>query len=176
MFIKCFFKEENLNLIEDGNFVKYHISLDYLDKLDYNNIIRSDHELERLLYFLVCGNDALLKVYKGDTFMCDVIKKAKQIAGEEELPLYLSNDEITKLNREYHKNEKKKWLLTCIMKKKNESKTKWFILLLIIFYSIISSSLPSLFSLTNTSLGLLPFIGPMIPLSSSKSITLAALL
>jgi len=36
-----------------------------------------------------------------------VIKKAKQIAGKEKIPLYLKGDEIRRLDQEYHFNQGK---------------------------------------------------------------------
>ena len=86
--------------------IKYHINLDYLEKLGYTNVIKEKDELQRLLYFIVCEDkDKLDEVYKGDTFMAEIIKKAKEIAGKEKMPLYLADDEIRRLDQEYHYNK-----------------------------------------------------------------------
>ncbi len=42
------------------------------------------------------------KVYEDDKFMEKIITNAEEIAGRENTSLYLSNDEITKLDQEYH--------------------------------------------------------------------------
>ena len=49
--------------------------------------------------------------------MSNVIKKAKQIAGEERIPLYLQDDEIKRLDRLYHRNEGKKEMIVNFIKK-----------------------------------------------------------
>ena len=72
--------------------------------MNYNQVIKSDNKLVKLLYFLVCQNKMeKKKVYEDDKFMEKVIKNAEEIAGKENMSLYLSNDEITKLDQEYHR-------------------------------------------------------------------------
>ena len=48
----------------------------------------------------VCEKENLDKAYRGDLFMEKVIKTAKEIAGREKIPLYLSEPEIRRLDRE----------------------------------------------------------------------------
>ena len=48
----------------------------------------------------VCREEKLNKAYKGDTFMENVIKTAKEIAGKEKIPLYLPESEVRRLDRE----------------------------------------------------------------------------
>ena len=58
------------------------------------------------LYFLICDNDKLLdKIYKGDLFMENVIKNAREIAGKEKLTLFLTEDEIIKKDEDFIRSE-----------------------------------------------------------------------
>ena len=99
-------KEKKYNLEDNGFFRRFHISLDYLSKLNYNEVIKSENKLVKLLYFLICNNkEEKNMIYKDDDFMKDVIKNAEKIAGHEKMPLYLSNDEITRLDMEYHQQQ-----------------------------------------------------------------------
>lgn len=100
-------KEKTLNLEEDTVYKKYHISLEYLEKMGYNKIKNEGTNLQKMLTFLTYQNtgNMLKELYKGDDFMKEVIKEAKQIAGMEELPLYLQGDEIRRLDQEYHFNQ-----------------------------------------------------------------------
>ena len=97
-------KDKKTNIEDDGFFKRFRISLDYLNSMNYNQVIKSDNKLVKLLYFLVCQNKMeKKKVYEDDKFMEKVIKNAEEIAGRENMSLYLSNDEITKLDQEYHR-------------------------------------------------------------------------
>ena len=96
-------KDNKYNLLDDEFFKRFRISLDYLSKLNYNEVIKSDNKLVKLLYFLICNNkEERDKVYKDDEFMEKVIKNAEEIAGRAQMPLFLSNEEITRLDMEYH--------------------------------------------------------------------------
>jgi len=99
-------KEKTLNLEEDTVYKKYHISLEYLEKMGYTKIVNEGTKLQKMLTFLTYKdtNSMLNELYKGDDFMAEVIKEAKQIAGIEKLPLYLDDDRIRKLDQEYHFN------------------------------------------------------------------------
>ena len=48
----------------------------------------------------VCEETKLDKAYNGDTFMKNVIDIAKAIADKKKIPLYLSESEIRRLDRE----------------------------------------------------------------------------
>ena len=96
-------KDKKYNLDDNGFFRRFHISLDYLSKLNYNEVIKSENKLVKLLYFLICGDEEEKDdIYKDDEFMKKVIKNAEEIAGRERMPLYLSNEEITRLDMQYH--------------------------------------------------------------------------
>lgn len=84
----------------------YHFNLAYLRKIDYNIIVSGTNKLMYDLYFLICDNDKLLNtIYKGDLFMENIIKNAREIAGKEKLTLFLSEDEIMKKDEEFIRNE-----------------------------------------------------------------------
>ena len=88
------------------NFTMYHFNLAYLRKIDYNIIVSGTNKLMYDLYFLICDNDKLLNtIYKGDLFMENIIKNAREIAGKEKLTLFLSEDEIMKKDEEFIRNE-----------------------------------------------------------------------
>ena len=79
-----------------------HINLAKLRKIDYNSIISGQDNLKKDLYFLICSdNEKLDLVYEGDKLMKDVVKNAKQIAGVEAMDLYLTDEEMLKLDQEY---------------------------------------------------------------------------
>ena len=94
------FMEKNLHIPEDDLITKYHLSLDNLKDVDYNSIRKEKDALKRILYMFVCKETNLEEAYRGDKFMSKVIKIAKEIADKEKIPLYLSENEIRRLDRE----------------------------------------------------------------------------
>ena len=91
--------EKNLHLQEDELLEKYHVNIDYLNKLGYNEIRSED--LFKLLYFLTCDDrNKLEEVYKGDKFMSDVIKEAKEIADDDHIKLFFTEEEVRRLDGE----------------------------------------------------------------------------
>lgn len=99
------YMEKNLHLIEDEVLEKYHVNLAYLEKLGYNGIKEDVDELKRLLYFLICDDKELDKIYQGDEFMKKVVKEAREIAGLENLKLYFTEEEVLKYDNEIRYNE-----------------------------------------------------------------------
>ena len=95
--------ETSVKLEEKGFFIRYHVSLDYLSKKSYNNIVNDKDLLEKTLYFLI-GYDEEKRniVYGDDEFMKEVVENAETIAGRENTSLFMSDDEITRLDQEYH--------------------------------------------------------------------------
>ena len=99
------YMEKNLHLIEDEILEKYHVNLAYLEKRGYNGIKEDVDKLKRLVYFLICDDDELDKIYQGDEFMKRVIKEAREIAGLENLKLYFTEEEVLKYDNEIRYNE-----------------------------------------------------------------------
>ena len=99
------FMEKNLGIPEDNLITKYHISLASLKNIDYNSIKYERDALKKILYMFVCEESKLEEAYKGDTFMEEVIDVAKAIADKKKIPLYLSESEIRRLDREEAINE-----------------------------------------------------------------------
>ena len=99
------FMEKRLGIPEDDLITKYHISLENLRNIDYNSIKYERDALKRILYMFVCEEEKIKKAYEGDEFMEDVVNIAKAIAGKEKIPLYLSESEIRRLDREEAVNE-----------------------------------------------------------------------
>ena len=78
-----------------------HVNIAFLRKLDYTNIEKCGNKLMKDLYFLICNNDDKLNlVYKGDSLMGEIINEAKQIAGIEKMNLYLTDEEMLKMDQE----------------------------------------------------------------------------
>ena len=92
--------EEKLHLPDDNFITKYHINLDLLKNISYNSIKYETNALKKIMYIFVCDEKNLYKAYKGDAFMENVIKTAKEIAGKEKIPLYLPESEVRMLDRE----------------------------------------------------------------------------
>ena len=99
------FMEEKYHERESDDITKIHINLAYLNKLDYNNIVRSGNQLMKDLYFLTCNDNKKLNVvYEGDNLMKEIINKAKKIAGIMDLDLYMTDEELLKHDQErYYK-------------------------------------------------------------------------
>ena len=96
---KCYLQEETSHKKVSKNFIMYHFNLDYLKNVDYNLI--KENKLMYDLYFLICGNDLLDKIYKGDRFMEEIIQNAKEVAGGIEEPIFKSEEEIMKLDEAF---------------------------------------------------------------------------
>ncbi len=94
------FMEKNLGIPEDNLITKYHISLASLKNIDYNSIKYERDALKKILYMFICEESKLEEAYRGDTFMEEVIDVAKAIAAKKKIPLYLSESEIRRLDRE----------------------------------------------------------------------------
>ena len=114
--------EEKLHLLDDNFITKYHINLDLLKNVSYNSIKYETNALKKIMYIFVCDEKNLYKAYKGDAFMENVIKTAKEIAGKEKIPLYLPESEVRMLDREEAVqegyNEGKKELIINLYKNK----------------------------------------------------------
>ena len=55
------------------------------------------------LYFLICDNkNKLDHVYKGDNLMSEIIEESKKIAGIMDLDLYMSDEELLKMDQEHY--------------------------------------------------------------------------
>ena len=94
------FMEKKLHILEGDIITKYHISLEKLKEIDYNSIKYEKDALKRILYMFVCNEENLEEAYKGDTFMENVVKTAKEIAGKNGIPLFLSEAEVRRLDNE----------------------------------------------------------------------------
>ena len=98
------FMEKKLHLQEDNLLEKYHVNLAYLHKLGYNEV--KDEDLFKLLYFLTCDDRNKLKeVYEGDKFMSDVIKEASEIAEDDHIKLFFTEEEVRRLDGEIRYND-----------------------------------------------------------------------
>ena len=83
-----------------------HYNIDYLRKLDYNIIVSGKDRMMKLLYFMVCSDDEVLKsVYQKDDIMKEIVDEAKKIAGIEKMDLYLTDEEMMKQDQEYYYNK-----------------------------------------------------------------------
>ena len=95
-------KELSYDFIKD-----YHINLDYIGSLSYNEIMNC-RGLERYLYFLVCDDKEFLKeLYEGDIFMSELMDEAKRISDDYEIKLYCrpSDEELRQMDEEVYREE-----------------------------------------------------------------------
>ena len=80
-------------LVYDVVFMEQNLAK--LKNISYNKIKEADNKLGWLLYFLICDKKELLKdIYKGDKFMEDVVKEAREIAGDFDMDLYIPEEEV----------------------------------------------------------------------------------
>ena len=97
------FIDKKYGILESNNIIKYHINLESIDEISYNE---GEKKLKKLLYFLICDDvQELEDIYKGDRFMSEVLDKAKKVAGIEEVPLYLTDEERIELDKQFYINE-----------------------------------------------------------------------
>ena len=101
-----FFKQNefmyNVLLMEEKHKIPYndliqiiHVNLDYIRKVDYNEIAEGTNKLMRDLYFLISGdNNKMNIVYERDDLMKKIIEEANQIAGIDKLDLYISEEDM----------------------------------------------------------------------------------
>ena len=55
------------------------------------------------LYFFICDNKRELEfVYKGDNLMSEIIEESKKIAGIMDLDLYMSDEELLKMDQDHY--------------------------------------------------------------------------
>ena len=92
--------ESELHIPDDPFIVRYHFNLALIRKMKYTSIRNEKDALKKILYMFVCQNEDLEKAYMGDKFMEEVVKIAREISGREKIPLFLSEDEIRRLDRE----------------------------------------------------------------------------
>ena len=92
--------ESELYIPDNPFIVRYHINLALIRKMKYTSIKDERNALKKILYMFVCEDYNLEKAYEGDKFMEEVVKIAREISGKEKIPLYLSEDEIRRLDRE----------------------------------------------------------------------------
>ncbi len=98
-----FLTEQKHHFIASDSIQIYHLNLDFLRQIDYNEIIQSDNKLMKDLYFLICGKDELNFVYERvDDLMKDIIDESKKIAGYEKMHLYLTDEEMIELDKKHY--------------------------------------------------------------------------
>ena len=103
----------HIKLMEEKHHIEYddsiefvHINLDFLNNKSYNEIIKSDNELMKTLYFLICDDDEkIIDLYGDDELMKKIVDEAKKIAGIEKMHLYLTDEEMRKQDEEYYYNK-----------------------------------------------------------------------
>ena len=99
-----FLTEQKYHFIASDSIQIYHINLDFLRHIDYNDSIIKENKLMKDLYFLICGNDKLDMVYERvDRLMKDIIDESKKIAGFEKMNLYLTDEEMIELDQKHYK-------------------------------------------------------------------------
>jgi len=99
---KVLLMEEKYHISYNDLIQIIHINIDYLRKIDYNEVVLGSNKLMKDLYFLTSNDDYKLDIiYEKDDIMKDIIDEAKQIAGIEKMDLYLTDEEMMKQDEEY---------------------------------------------------------------------------
>ena len=98
-----FLTEQKHHFIASDSIQIYHLNLDFLRHIDYNDNIFKENKLMKDLYFLVCGLDKLDLVYERvDRLMKDIIDESKKIAGFEKMNLYLTDEQMIENDRNHY--------------------------------------------------------------------------
>ncbi len=100
-------------LMEENYHIKYsdkiqiiRLNIDYLRKIKYTLIMEGSNRLMKDLYFMICNKDDRLGlVYEKDNLMKDIIEESKKIAGLEKLDLFLTDEELRKMDEEHYRKE-----------------------------------------------------------------------
>ena len=94
--------EEKYHLPYNDKIEMVHLNLDYLRKVDYNEIRKGKNKLMRDLYFLACNDEKILnEVYIKDNLMKEIVEETKKIAGIEKMDLSLTDEEMIKQDQEF---------------------------------------------------------------------------
>ena len=94
--------EEKYHLPYNDKIEMVHLNLDYLRKVDYNEIRKGENKLMRDVYFLACNDENILnEVYLKDNLMKEIVEETKKIAGIEKMDLYLTDEEMIKQDQEF---------------------------------------------------------------------------
>lgn len=98
-----FLTEQKYHFIASDSIQIYHLNLDFLRQIDYNDNVIKENQLMKDLYFLICGNDKLdLVIEKSDRLMKDIIDESKKIAGYEKMHLYLTDEQMIENDRKHY--------------------------------------------------------------------------
>ena len=98
--------EEKYHEIISDDIKIVHINLAKLRKLAYTDVVDGNDMLKKDLFFFTCSDtDKIKNIYKGDKLMKDIVDEVNQIAGNEEMNLYLSDEELFKLDQEYERRQ-----------------------------------------------------------------------
>ena len=98
-----FLTEQKYHFIASDSIQIYHLNLDFLRHIDYNDNVINENMLMKDLYFLICGSDKLdLVIEKSDRLMKDIIDESKKIAGFEKMHLYLTDEQMIENDRKHY--------------------------------------------------------------------------
>ena len=101
--------EEKHHILYNNLIQFIHLNIDYLRKIEYNEIINGNNKLMKDLYFLICDDEKRLdNLYERDNLMKNIVDEAKKIAGIEKMDLYLTDEELMKQDEEFFREEGKK--------------------------------------------------------------------
>ena len=93
--------EETLHIRDLQNIEIYHLNLQYLREIDYNNLVSDASRLQKLIYILVCEDTKVLdEICKGDALMTRVQEEAARFSEDLATWAYYDQSELERLGRE----------------------------------------------------------------------------
>lgn len=109
--------EEKHHLKESDMIHKIHINLAKLRKEEYTKVIDGTDRLKKDLFFFTCNDkEKINEVYKGDKLMEKVYDEANQIAGNQEMNLYFSDEELIEMDKKHYIRENLKQVISNMIK------------------------------------------------------------
>ncbi len=97
--------EKESHKIRDFGIHIVDINLDYLEKMDYNEI-KKGNMLEKLLYIFVCNDkEKLDQVYDGDKLMGEIRKEIEELTGDFDSLLYYDKKALEERMYQYLANK-----------------------------------------------------------------------
>jgi predicted transposase/invertase (TIGR01784 family) len=102
-------REKENGKVRDEMITIYDINLEYLKKIDYNEIIEGNYNLEKILYIFICNNkEELDYIYKGDEVMEKIREDFDYIKQALDDMLYYNPEELERQADEYEREMARK--------------------------------------------------------------------
>lgn len=102
--------ESKSGKVRDEIITIYDINLEYLERIDYNEIKKGiSYNLEKLLYIFICGNEEILDyIYNGDEIMLEIKDEFKSQIKELDEMLYYDPEELKRIGEQQIREDERK--------------------------------------------------------------------